>query len=275
MNETPKAIKLLCPACHRAELVSTTDGASCSECLATFRDIQGILSLMPSAMNVDLRETYEQKAAQEGETVKTVGYACQSHHQAMQQAFRVLLKDMPQGRTILDVGCGNGLFSAFWAGTHRMVGVDFSINMLKLARRNGLEVYHADANTLPFANDQFDAVICAEVIQHFEDALPVLGEMARVVKPGGWVLVSTLNAHSLVRRSFRAVYHRLPFVKGPGFSTVLRTLDQMVDYGNMYSLKKDKVALVYFPFQFVRVFDSPGGLNQRLASNFAIRFVKR
>lgn len=123
------------------------------------------------------------------------------------------------GRRILDVGCGLGADAAALAELvapgGSVVGVDGSQAMIDEARRRhgaveGLSFDIASAADLPFEDASFDACRIDRVLQHIEDPTPVVGEMARVLRPGG-VLVAydndweTLTIDSADRRLTRAV----------------------------------------------------------------------
>src|SRR5262249_5931116 len=106
--------------------------------------------------------------------------------------FRRLCGIVPADARLLDVGCGNGMFWQALFGDRAVIGVDYSAGMCALARARGMLVYQADAMALPFADDQFDLIYSAEVLQCVADLPALLAELARVTQPGGRVVVSTL-----------------------------------------------------------------------------------
>lgn len=63
---------------------------------------------------------------------------------------------------------------------------------------SGLHYQVASVCALPYANGQFDAVFYHHVIEHVDDPPASLAELARVLKPGGWIFVGTPNRHRLV-----------------------------------------------------------------------------
>ena len=98
---------------------------------------------------------------------------------------------------VLDVGCGSGITAAYLAGKYgcRVMGVDILPRMIdraqEMAARKGVsdltDFRVADAQNLPFPDDQFDAVITESVTALTEDQRRAVNEFARVLKSGGYV----------------------------------------------------------------------------------------
>lgn len=106
-----------------------------------------------------------------------------------------LLPHLPTGGRVLDVGCGTGLLLKRLGGKCRAVGLDLSPGMLRRARKRNPDVplVLGDAEHLPFKGGRFDAVFSVTVLQNLPHPHQALGEMARVVRGGGKVVVSTLR----------------------------------------------------------------------------------
>jgi SAM-dependent methyltransferase len=101
---------------------------------------------------------------------------------------------------VLEVGCGTGLILGRVAGFARTArGIDLSAGMLARARARGLAVAQASATELPIATASVDVAYAFKVLAHVQDIGAALREMARVVRPGGWVLAEFYNARSLRR----------------------------------------------------------------------------
>lgn len=95
---------------------------------------------------------------------------------------------------VLEVGCGSGDLMISLRGIAGLVaGVDLSAAGLGIARGRGL-VSCALAETLPFPDGSFDAVVGQHLIEHLPDAASALTEWRRVLRPGGRVVLVTPNA---------------------------------------------------------------------------------
>ena len=109
---------------------------------------------------------------------------------------RPLLDRAAAGRTglrTLDCGCGTGNNLPMLRAYGRAVGIDLTFSGLAYARRQGERlVARASALTLPFSDDTFDIVTSFDVIYAFDDrqAAQALGEMHRVVRPGGHLVLN-------------------------------------------------------------------------------------
>ncbi|MEV3986920.1 methyltransferase domain-containing protein [Nonomuraea sp. NPDC049758] len=103
------------------------------------------------------------------------------------------------GAKVLDVGCGAGHYAAdLLVRGAEVVGVDGSATLLEHARGRVGEratlVLHDLEEPLDFADDaSFDGVICALVLHHLTHRARLLGELRRVLRPGGWLVVSTTH----------------------------------------------------------------------------------
>ncbi|MFM9370627.1 class I SAM-dependent methyltransferase [Streptomyces sp. Da 82-17] len=99
------------------------------------------------------------------------------------------------GRRILDAGCGSGpLTAALRERGADVTGIDASAGMLALARKrlgDDVDLRRVDLREqLPFEDGEFDAVVASLVLHYLEDWAPTLGEMRRVLRPGGRLIVS-------------------------------------------------------------------------------------
>ncbi len=102
--------------------------------------------------------------------------------------------NVPQGKSWLDVGCGNGAFTEDVVASCKpssVTGVDPSEGQVAYARKRpalkDADLHVGDAQALPFMDNEFDAAVMALVIAFVPDPAKGAAELARVVKPGGVV----------------------------------------------------------------------------------------
>jgi SAM-dependent methyltransferase len=90
------------------------------------------------------------------------------------------------GRRLLDVGGGTGNYAAALRDEGwQPVVCDRSPDMLARAAAKGLETVEADAQSLPFEDASFDAVMCVSMLHHVDDRPRALAEQRRILRPGG------------------------------------------------------------------------------------------
>lgn len=132
---------------------------------------------------------------------------------------RAILAELPVGAA-LDAACGTGRYAAHLQQLgHRVIGVDVSREMLTVARRRlpDVDLREGTLDRLPLDDSSVDAVVCALALSYVKDLRPVLAEFARVLRPGGHLVIS--DAH-VVLSYIRPMLVRHP---GPdGVATVLR-----------------------------------------------------
>jgi ubiquinone/menaquinone biosynthesis C-methylase UbiE/DNA-binding transcriptional ArsR family regulator len=138
--------------------------------------------------------------------------------EAVEGAIRGALADKPF-RSLLDLGTGTGrMLELFGPEIERGLGLDLSLDMLQLARdrleRAGLKncsVRQGDIYDLPLANDSFDVVILHQVLHFLDDGARAIHEAARVLRPGGRLLVVDFAPHEQEFLREQYAHRRLGF----------------------------------------------------------------
>ena len=141
--------------------------------------------------------------------------------------LRQLLAHRPRG-ALLDLGCYDGQLITSVLDQDRIVGLDVSQPALRMAASRGLRPVRGQLEaSLPFRSEAFATVVAAEVIEHVFDTQRVLDEIARVLEPNGWLVITTPNLVALSGRA-QLVLGRSPrnveFDASPGTSGHIRYL---------------------------------------------------
>lgn len=106
-------------------------------------------------------------------------------------ALQFLSQVTPPDANILDVGCGTGKGQDAFGRFGTVYGVDFSQDALEFCHQRGLErIARANAEALPLQNEKFDVVVTLDTIEHVPDDYKAISEIARVLKPGGILLIN-------------------------------------------------------------------------------------
>jgi ubiquinone/menaquinone biosynthesis C-methylase UbiE len=137
---------------------------------------------------------------------------------AVEEAIRAVLDAQPI-RSLLDLGTGTGrMLELFGHDIERGLGVDLSLDMLALARarldRAGLKncsVRHGDIYDLALPGESFDVVIIHQVLHFLDDSPRAIREAARVLRPGGRLLIVDFAPHDLEFLRDEHAHRRLGF----------------------------------------------------------------
>lgn len=192
-----------------------------------------------------------------------------------------------RGRKVLDIACGAGYGSVILAAeAESVIGGDIEEQAVEFARRNysspNLRFERMDALAIPIPDASVDAVVSFETIEHVPDAGAFLGEVARILQPGGVFIVSTpvvpvtnhapRNPHHVVEFSladFGALLRaRFESVELYGQSRVQSTAHRLIQRLDVFGIrhrvptmlrKKATQALATVPYEDM------GVQNQRIA----------
>jgi demethylmenaquinone methyltransferase/2-methoxy-6-polyprenyl-1,4-benzoquinol methylase len=124
--------------------------------------------------------------------------------------------DAQPGERVLDLAAGTAVSTVEYASSGAWcVAADFSIGMLLGGKNRNVPKVAADALRLPFADGAFDAATVSFGLRNFSDTAAALREMARVVRPGGRLVICEVSTPTF--KPFRYVYMRyllriLPFI---------------------------------------------------------------
>jgi 2-polyprenyl-6-hydroxyphenyl methylase/3-demethylubiquinone-9 3-methyltransferase len=117
------------------------------------------------------------------------------------------------GAPLLDLACGGGLLSEVLTGKlagWRHIGVDLSLSALRQASEHGVAAVQADVASLPFRDGHFSCVVAGEMFEHLEDLDSACAAIARVLAPGGTLVLDTLADTLFSRIGLIRLAERLP-----------------------------------------------------------------
>jgi SAM-dependent methyltransferase len=131
---------------------------------------------------------------------------CSQIHQQLHRAINEILVSLERpGACLLDVGCWDGVECQSYGvslKTRRLLGVEIFETQARQAEGRGIEVarVNLEQDNLPWADASVDVVVCNQVFEHLKDIFRPLDEIARVLKPGGYLVISVPNLASLHNR---------------------------------------------------------------------------
>ena len=123
----------------------------------------------------------------------------ESSVRSFKESILKLLEEDPEAK-LLDCGCGDGEFTLEFAkkiGTNKVYGIEIDKEAAEEAKRKGIKIYNGDLNKkLPLISSFVDVIIANQAIEHLYDTDTFVKEIYRILKPNGYVIVSTPNLAS-------------------------------------------------------------------------------
>ena len=98
-----------------------------------------------------------------------------------------LKKWIGEGKTVLDLGCRDGMLTEFFLENNRVIGADIDLNALhQIQERFGIETHWVDLNVeWPFEAETFDCIVACEILEHIFLLEPLLAKIRSSLKKGG------------------------------------------------------------------------------------------
>jgi 2-polyprenyl-6-hydroxyphenyl methylase/3-demethylubiquinone-9 3-methyltransferase len=121
------------------------------------------------------------------------------------------------GSVLVDLACGGGLMAPHVARLgYRHVGVDLGVRGLQVARGHGVVPVRGSVLAAPLADGCADVVVAGEILEHVEDDVGVLAECARLLRPGGTLVIDALADTRLSRFVMVTLLEHVPGGPPPG-----------------------------------------------------------
>jgi carbamoyltransferase len=147
------------------------------------------------------------------------------------QYARVLDESIPYNSRVLEVGCGTGQLTNFLGiSCRRVIGTDMCLNSLRLAEQfrrehdlNRVRFVQMNLFKPCFKPEQFDVVLCNGVLHHTADPWGGFQSIARLVRPGGYIIIGLYNKYGRLMMDLRRNIFRLTGGRGKWIDAYLRS----------------------------------------------------
>lgn len=137
---------------------------------------------------------------------------------------------------LLDLGCGDGRLTPFWQSVTG--AATYALELSPMAVREAQRLFpsvtytQGDATHTPYGNQMFDIIVCQEVLEHIEQQELLVNEAARILKPGGQLILTTPNKFYFDRR------------KGGNYSQ--QPIEHILDKEELYRLLDTQFIITHF-----------------------------
>lgn len=159
---------------------------------------QGYGSLSRDEIREDMNRRYET-----GDAYPNPSYWIHAHHRSLEKTFVELIGNAADGKDVLEIGCGSGGIAAHHlVNAKSILAVDLSSAALTIARDFfkadvRIEFVESAAEDIDRPDQSFDVVVSKEVIEHLIDPMRLLRQAFRMLRPGGFLVLSSPNKDSL------------------------------------------------------------------------------
>ena len=150
------------------------------------------------------------------------------HPAIFESEVRAIAQLIPQNKKGIEIGVGTGRFASRLG---IKIGIEPSVEMAKLAIRRGIKVVSAKAKSLPFKDGEFDFALFVTVLCFLERPEDALREAIRIIKPGGTIVIATINPDSEAGRAIKASTHKDSFYASANLHSVKEIENMMIQEG--------------------------------------------
>lgn len=154
----------------------------------------------------------------------------------LNEANETIIKILPECKSILEVGCGRGILAKELKRMNKdVIGLDVSKLALRDAEKKGIKTIQHDLDqSLPFSDNNFDCVICCQVLQHIHRPSELIKDMRRVTKK--YVIINVPNiAYWKYRKML--LTGKIPFIGDPEYLPIrfftLKTIKKQLNESNL------------------------------------------
>jgi len=142
------------------------------------------------------------KTAKSFDSFNNQTYKSSKSYSVTNQRLKIMAGLVDKNQKVLDLGCGTGSFIKFLNKKNKEIeGVEISEKVAKIGQNQGLKIKISDLHqTFPYNKNTFNTITAGEIIEHIYDTDFFLKEIKRILKPNGFLILSTPNIATLGRR---------------------------------------------------------------------------
>lgn len=142
---------------------------------------------------------------------------------------------------VVDIACGSGLLALpLLDSGFNLIGLDFNLTACQDANCNGLPIIRGDAFRMPLPDNSVGQALNCQFLnqQTSAETKKFVMETARVLKPGGQLILAWRNGKSLLHRLASTIFHNIDRLKGrPQFPQYIHSLDDLKNYAKEAGLE--------------------------------------
>ncbi len=213
------------------------------------------------------KKYFDKKVETYGNGSKSNDYADEKAYKNLRNVVDFVIQEY-NPLQIVDIGCGNGMFSQNFASDRAVFGIDFSHHMLKHAKTRNLKSIRSNAIFLPMKSNFSDLTINMGMLQYIkkdEDIDQLFREMERITRSKGLIILSTLNADSLLRKIYGFM-----FKDDADHYDRMFSVDEINSRFEKFNINTLESYFFYTPLPFMNKSLSPGILHKVISSTFLI-----
>ena len=160
----------------------------------------------------------------------------ETHQWVYKSEVDAVRRFIPETGKGIEIGVGTGRFSIPFG---IKIGVEPAKAMAEIARKRGVTVYETKAENLPIRDNSFDFALMVTTLCFLENPLQVLGEIKRILKPDGKIIIGMLDEESPLGRLYKEKRKESKFYRDAKFYSVNQVLDWLkkLEFNNLQTIQ--------------------------------------
>ncbi len=194
---------LACPEC-KGELIVENNEIRCINCKNNYPLKEGIPVFGFKDEEIFWKEFFNGLSEKKGDSEEANAYFSRRSFEFTKSVLQNAI-GKPEGKRIVDIGCGTGHATSIFSENNLIIGVDISYKILFHARRKGLFPVQSSATKLPLKSGSFEIIVCNNLLQTVVDGERVLDEIERITSNRGKIFIATANRDGILNKIFSII----------------------------------------------------------------------